>query len=90
MDQGKVKIVVVKHPHCGIPYTFRAPEHDLQVGWFVLCKTKVSDREVGICITPSFEIGEKELELYYGVKSQHLKPVVGLLMPMMFPEEKDE
>ena len=91
MKPKYVKIVVVKHPHCGIHYPFSVPENiDLQVGCLVLCKTRVSDSEVATCITPSFVVGEWQLEEFYGVKLKNLKPVVGILKPEMFPVEKAE
>ena len=79
------KIVVVKHPNCGTPYTFKVPKDvDLEVGEYVLCNTKRSKCEIGQCITPSFEIIEPKLQSFYGRTVDQLQPVVGRLKPQMF------
>ena len=85
MEAKKYKIVTVKHQNCNVPYTFEVPETlDLNVGNYVLCETKTSDiPQVGKCITPSFEILGVQLKEMYGIQPKNLRPVVGLLKPVM-------
>ena len=83
------KVVTVKHQGCNIPYTFRVPENmTLDVGDFVMCKTKKHPvPQVGKCMTPSFRIGDFQLEELYQIKPQNLMPVVGILRPVMYAFE---
>ena len=86
-----VKIVTVKHPGCGTPYTFRVPDNlDLKAGDRVLCNTKKAHCEMARCMTPSFEIIEPVLEELYGLKIEKLQPVVGFLKPIMYAYKKAE
>lgn len=81
----KFKIATVKHPNCDRPFTFRVPENlDLDVGDYVLCKTKKGPSEVAKCITPSFEIMECHLLEFYNVEPKKLQPIVGILKPVMY------
>lgn len=88
------KVVTVKHPNCGVPYTFEVPKNlVLNVGDYVLCKTKTSQfPQVAQCITPSFEILGYQLVKLYEIVPKNLKPVVGVLTPVMyaFTEEKED
>ena len=80
-----IKIVQVKHPGCGVAYTFRAPEEpELKPGEYILCKTRRNPLEIGQCITPSFDVTKDQLENLYGIAEKNLKPVVGGLNPEMF------
>lgn len=41
MYDNYINVVVVKHPNCAIPYTFKVPDDKrLNVGDYVLCDTK--------------------------------------------------
>lgn len=86
MEAVKYKVVTVKHPNCNVPYTFEVPETlDLTVGEYVLCNTKTSNYlQVARCITPSFEILGIQLKEMYGIQPKNLRPVVGLLKPVMY------
>ena len=86
------KVVIVKHPNCNAPYTFKVPKNmRLDPGDYVLCKTKKSDvPQIARCITPSFEIMETHLKELYGILPQHLKPIVGVLHPVMYAYEEDD
>lgn len=85
MEEKYVKIVTVKHPGCGVPYTFRVPcALDLVPGDRVLCNTKKAKCEMAQCMTPSFVIMETVLESMYGLKADKLMPVVGYLHPVMY------
>ena len=88
----RYKVVVVKHPNCGVPYTFQVPENlELEVGNFVLCETKKSNLpQIARCITPSFRILGVQLTEFYGIIPKNLKPVVGVLKPVMFANKAGE
>jgi len=81
----RYKVVTVLHPNCNTPCTFKVPENlSLTIGDYVLCKTKKSDiPQVAQCITPSFIILESQLKTFYGITTGNLKPVVGVLKPVM-------
>ena len=83
------KIVTVKHQGCTVPFTFKVPENmTLDVGDYVLCKTRNHKTpQVGKCITPSFRIGDFQLGELYGITSQNLMPIVGILRPVMYAFE---
>ena len=85
VEEKFVKIVTVKHPGCGIPYTFSVPSTlDLYPGDRVLCNTKKAKCEMARCMTPSFVISETVLESMYQMKADKLMPVVGYLKPIMY------
>lgn len=86
---GLIKIVQVKHPGCGIVYTFEAPRNvTLAPGEYVFCETKRSPMEIGQCITPSFFVNEIQLRTLYNITLKNLKPIVGRLNPEMFIEKR--
>ena len=84
------KIVTVKHPNCGIQYTFEVPDAlDLEPGNWVLCETKRSNiPQVAQCVTPSFRILGIQLKELYGIQPKNLRPVVGKLKPIMYPLQR--
>lgn len=87
----EIKVVLIKHPNCGVQYIFRAPEGiPLHVGDYVLCKTKKSNNEIGRCITPAFWINEEQLLTFYGRKFKDLQPVVGKMEIEMFYDKPEE
>lgn len=88
----KHKVVIVKHPNCGVPYTFRVPVvAELEAGDYVLCETKTSKiPQIARCITPSFWISDAQLKELHGIDPNALKPVVGILEPVMFPYKAGE
>ena len=84
-----IKIVQVKHPGCGVVYTFEAPEsNELSPGEWVFCETKRNPMEIGQCITPSFFVNEVQLRTLYNITLKNLKPVIGRLKPEMFVYER--
>lgn len=87
----EIKVVLIKHPNCGVQYIFRAPEGiPLHVGDYVLCKTNKSNNEIGQCITPAFWIKEEMLLNFYEWKSKDLQPVVGKMEIEMFYDNPEE
>lgn len=87
----EIKIVIIKHPNCGVQFVFQAPEGvPFNVGDYVLCRTKKSSSEIGRCITPAFWINEEQLLNFYGRTFKDLKPVVGKMEIMMFDAKPEE
>ena len=86
MEIKSYKVVVVKHPNCGVPYTFEVPEDvELSIGDYVLCDTKKSNiPQIAKCITPSFYILGIQLNELYNIHPKNLRPIVGWLKPIMF------
>ena len=92
MEAKRYKVVTVKHQNCNVPYTFAVPETlALEPGNYVLCDTKTSDiPQVAKCITPSFHILGIQLKEMYGIQPKNLRPVVGILKPVMYAFEAGE
>lgn len=85
MYDNYINVVVVKHPNCAIPYTFKVPDYKrLYVGDYVLCDTKQGPNQMAQCITPSFFILEDYLFKFYGVKASNLKRITAELTPKVF------
>ena len=86
-----VNVVIVKHQNDNRQFVFRLPKKKkLGVGTMVLCETSRNPMEMGECITDSFEIMDKHLERFYGLKIEQLKPIVGYLNPVMLGIERGE
>lgn len=78
--ESMIKIVVVKHPGCGTPYTFRVPEFaELSAGDLVYMDTSRGKDQPGRCITSSFYIDMDTLLMGYNTVPEKLKPVKGEL-----------
>lgn len=85
MEPVYVNIVLIQHPNNPGWYVFRAPDNvQLNVGDRVLCTTSRGNCQFGQCITPSFRIGDWQLEQLYGVTVKKLKPITHRLIPEAF------
>ena len=81
----KVNVVLVKHPNYNGQFMFRAPDGTkLTAGQRVLCDTSRGPCEMGTCVTDSFELFDYQLSQLWNTKIEKLKPVVGMLKPIMF------
>ena len=81
-------VVLVKHPNDKEKYIFKVPDgKSLDAGDRVLCNTIRGHGQMGICITNSFPILEVQLKEWYGFSFNQLKPVVGILRPVMWVYE---
>ena len=92
MEEMKYKIVTVKHPNCSISYTFQVPdEMNLEPGNYVLCDTKTHKvPQVAKCMTPSFHILGVRLTELYGINPKNLRPIVGILKPVMYAVQRND
>lgn len=84
------RVVLVKHPNVEKQFMFKVPEKKfLDPGDRVLCNTSRGNCQMATCISPAFDILECQLKELWGVKPETLKPIVGILHPVMWVYEGD-
>lgn len=83
-------VVIAKHPNWKGLFVFKVSSGiKLEVGEWILCDTARGPGQIAQCVTPSFEVGEWQVENLWGVTIKDLKPVTAYLKPVAIAIEKE-